>query len=514
MACKTLDRERTRTMSQPHSNLATASERSDAELLRAIAEQKDHAAFSELYERYENPCYNLALRITANREGALEAVQDALMRVWTSACTFDPAGNARGWILQTLARCCLKNLKKRAAERRREEQTVNDSATGAPPQERLAYDEITRALHSAIDALPEVERRMIALYYGCDLSQEEIGREMAIPQRTVSGRLERVIADLRRTLEQGGYAAAVPLLGSGLGDALATGHAAPAALKAAVTATVLKGGAEQSVRLGAAKGLSVPKMLGILALIAATAGGILYVSAQSAQQRPAVAPTTSLEKKTPEPAAAAAKNEPPAPLHRTWTFEGGEPADLKADSSWWDFVPAKGNRPAYMNAGFEVWVRMPDPTPKRPLVSTFHLHVDAGKKGLIEFGINWSKDRTLLPRTNHVPTANKPTFKTFTPVVRIYIWDRYIVATDGQDIISLTEFDAAYPSTGLHFSLAGVGLEKLELDEIDETDIPAFVCDIEGMKAKYKMAHYRKRELHLRPAGREHSLEPPMEGAE
>lgn len=513
MASKTLDRERTRTMSRTHSTQPTASERSDADLLRAIAEEKDHAAFSALFDRYEGPCYNLALRITANREAALEAVQDALMRVWTSAGTFDPSGNARGWILQTLARCCLRNLKKRAAERRREEQTVNDTATGAPPHQRLAHDEITRALHSAIDALPEVERRLIALYYGCDLSQEEIGREMAIPQRTVSGRLERVIAGLRRTLEQGGYAAAVPMLGTGLGDVLASGHAAPAALKAAITATVLKGGAEQSVRLAAAKGLSVPQMLGIVALIAAGAGGILYVTAQSAQERPAVAPTSSLEKKTPELAEAVAKNEP-APLHRSWTFEGGEPADLKADSSWWDFVPAQGKRPAYMDASFEVWVRLLEHAPKRPLVGTFHLRVDRGQKDIIEFGIDWSKDRTLLPRTNYTPTANKPSFKNFTPVVRIYVWDRYVAATHGNAIVSLTEYDAAYPSEGLHFSLAGVGLEKLELDEIAETEIPEFVRDIEGMKAKYKMEQHRKPELHLRPPGREHQLVPPQHGAE
>ncbi|MCK6473076.1 MAG: sigma-70 family RNA polymerase sigma factor [Planctomycetes bacterium] len=514
MASKTLDRERTRTMSRSHSAPTTAGERSDAELLYAIAEEKDHAAFSALFERYETPCYNLALRITANREAALEAVQDALLRIWTSAGTFDPAGNARGWILQTLARCCLRNLKKRAAERRREEQTVNESSTGAPPQERLAHDEITRALHNAIDALPEFERRLVALYYGCDLSQEEIGREMAIPQRTVSGRLERVLTGLRRTLEQGGYAAAVPLLGSGLDDVLATGHAAPAALKAAVTATVLKGGAEQSVRLAAAKGLSVPQTLGIVALIAAAGSGILYVSVQSAQQRPAVAPTSSLEKKTPELAEAVAKNEPPAPLHRRWTFENGEPADLKADSSWWDFVPAQGKRPAYMSAGFEVWVRLPDPAPKRPLVGTFHLCVEPGSKGPVEFGINWSKGRSLLPRTNYSPTVNKPTFHSLTPVMRIYVWDHYVVATDGKGIISLTEFDAAYPSEGLHFSLGSVGLEKLELDEIAESEIPAFVRDIEGMKARYKMTSHRKRELHLRPPGREHATEPAMEGAE
>lgn len=514
MASKTLDRERPRTMSRPHSSRTAAGERSDADLLRAIADEKDHAAFSALFERYEGPCYNLALRITANREAAAEAVQDALLRVWTSAGSFDPSGNARGWILQTLARCCLRNLKQRAAERRREEQTVNESSTGAPPQERLALDETTRALHRAIDALPEVERRLVALYYGCNLSQEEIGREMALPQRTVSGRLERVLAGLRRSLEQGGYAAAVPLLGSGFGDVLATGHAAPTALKAAVTASVLKGGAEQSVRLAAAKGLGIPQMLGIVALIASAAGGILFVTARSAQERPAVAPTSSLEKKTPELAEAVAKNEPPAPIHRSWTFENGEPADLKADSSWWDFVPAQGKRPAYMSAGFEVWVRLPDPAPKRPLVATFHLRVEPGSQGPVEFGINWSKARTLLARTNYTPTANKPTFHSLTPVIRVYVWDRYVVATEGQGIVSLTEFDAAYPSEGLHFSLGSVGLEKLELDELAESEIPAFVRDVEGMKARYKMASHRKRELHLRPPGREHATEPAKEGAE
>ena len=51
----------------------------------------DADAFGILVERYQRPLYNAALRITGNRDDALEATQSAFLNVFDKLHTFDPA---------------------------------------------------------------------------------------------------------------------------------------------------------------------------------------------------------------------------------------------------------------------------------------------------------------------------------------------------------------------------------------------------------------------------------------
>src|SRR5438045_2225794 len=84
----------------------------DSALLHAIAQQRDRAAFSELYQRYEQPAHSLALHLTGNAPLAEDSLQNAMLRVWTSAGTYR-VGNARAWILRIVARESLRTMRGR-----------------------------------------------------------------------------------------------------------------------------------------------------------------------------------------------------------------------------------------------------------------------------------------------------------------------------------------------------------------------------------------------------------------
>ena len=57
-------------------------------LIPAVA-RGDLVAFEELYDRYSSTLYALLLRILGNPEDAQEVLQEAFVKVWTNAASYD-----------------------------------------------------------------------------------------------------------------------------------------------------------------------------------------------------------------------------------------------------------------------------------------------------------------------------------------------------------------------------------------------------------------------------------------
>src|SRR6187431_1299400 len=83
----------------------------------------DANAFGVLVERYQRPLYNAALRITGNRDDALEATQSAFLNAFDKLSTFDPAHRFFSWIFRAVINEALD-----AANRRR--RYVEDQGAG------------------------------------------------------------------------------------------------------------------------------------------------------------------------------------------------------------------------------------------------------------------------------------------------------------------------------------------------------------------------------------------------
>lgn len=350
---------RTARMAKPESTPAAA----DAELLARVAQARDRAAFETLYERYHGACFNLAMRISGSREHAEEAVQEAFLRVWRYAHTYQPGGEARSWIFRVLARASIARMD--AANRNariKGSESMNDTiAHDEPVAVRAERGEELAALRGAVDRLPLDERLLVALYYGAGFSQEECGKELGVPTRTVSDRLKRVLGGLREHLTQAGFAAALPLLDAhGLGQALTLGPAPKARLFEGILAK-LEPGARASARAAKAGG---PGMLvwaaGVLLVAGAAAAAWLKTSAPV--ERPAPSATTPTAEEAQKPAA---KREF---FHRRWTFENGVPKDVKVLAGKWTLAENAddGTQALAVTPGETLLLSLPVPNPAAP----------------------------------------------------------------------------------------------------------------------------------------------------
>lgn len=330
----------------------------DDELLRRVAEERDREAFEALFSRHQNRAYALALNVSGSPQLAEEAVQEAMLGIWRSARSYRPGGNARAWICRIVARkaCVCARHHRNQGPNMDAAIESNAAHAGTAADEMLAQDELHRALRAEVGRLPERSRVIVGLYFLAGLSQDEIGRELNMPQRTVSLRLEQALAYLRRSLAQAGFASAAAIVqGPALTVLLERAYPAPPDLGARIFATVQGAGlAARSTARSAAVASRAPVLgwavaLGVaaLALAAAVWFGTTSPAAPAAPALPAAA-------EAPRAVAAAepADEAPalPALYRRVWTFEAGAPKDLAVRHGRWTWAQAADGHPAAMVA--------------------------------------------------------------------------------------------------------------------------------------------------------------------
>lgn len=457
--------------------------RSDEDLVLAIARSRDRDAFLELFNRHQQAAYNLACHISGTRTLGEEAVQEAMLRLWTSARTFRPEGNARSWLLRIVAREALRSAKgqRRHAQRAGVNLDGQPASEAAPGAGREPVDgDLLVALRGQLEQLEPAQRSMLALYFSGGLSQREIAEALEVTQQTVSNKLNETLATLRKNLAQAGFAAAAPLLGAGeIGAALDSAHEVPAGLADGLAAK-LGQVADVSQRVAVVKGASTLLWTASVLAVAA-AGGSAWWLAQpadpAAQSARTEAPEPGGKAAAPEQAVAQTA-EDAAPRSVTWDFSATPPKDFAVlFGEWrWKETPKGG----VMEVPDHVFVVLPWRARQRPVIIESECSLIVPQKNL-SFGVYWVKD--LPDRYFHVA---REVFKTVPgiynsttiPTVQ-YVFGRYTLGVVGGQVGYISRYQAPYPGDRLVLSFANQCLGRIRLREVDEREIPESYRDPE-----------------------------------
>jgi len=180
-------------------------DRSDEELLARVA-AGDNAALGMLYDRYATTVYSLALRTLGDPQAAEELVQEAMLRVWRQARSYQrERGAPTTWIFGIARNLAIDELRKRGARPQSaggdpEEQLAQLPSGDADPAEQ-AYAQIQHEIVTdALGQLPPVQREVLELAYYSGLSQSEIARRLGDPLGTVKTRMRLGLQRLRTLL--------------------------------------------------------------------------------------------------------------------------------------------------------------------------------------------------------------------------------------------------------------------------------------------------------------------------
>jgi len=172
------------------------------QLVRAVA-SGDQSALYSLYQQTHRIVFTLIVRITANRETAEEVTLDVFYEVWRKASTYDPAnGSVVGWIMNQARSRAIDRLRfdQRKKRANNDPHSLPPTTDIVDPQQACLFEEQSRLLRNALEALTPEERNAIETAFFSELTYEEAARELNQPLGTVKTRIRSGLGKLREAM--------------------------------------------------------------------------------------------------------------------------------------------------------------------------------------------------------------------------------------------------------------------------------------------------------------------------
>jgi RNA polymerase sigma-70 factor, ECF subfamily len=163
----------------------------------------DAEAYGELVACHQRVLFNVALRMTGNREDAQDVTQTAFIKAFEKLATFDRSRKFFSWVYRILWNETL-NLVQRSPRHEALDEELPD--TGRSPERESEEREERVLIAEAIEELPADYRQVILLRHYAQLSYQEMGRIIELPEKTVKSRLFTARRLLGTILERKGVA--------------------------------------------------------------------------------------------------------------------------------------------------------------------------------------------------------------------------------------------------------------------------------------------------------------------
>lgn len=176
-------------------------------LLIEKARQGDRKSQEILLSRHEQLIFDLIMRILRNRDDAMDALQDTMVKAIINLGRYDPKYDFGTWLMRIATTTSLDILRKRRREANYLVETgtsVKDIPSGEPPIDTQVANRITvEAVERAMGRLTPKYRTVLLLRYRNDLSYNEIADTLSVPVGTVKILLHRAHKALKRAIRGG-----------------------------------------------------------------------------------------------------------------------------------------------------------------------------------------------------------------------------------------------------------------------------------------------------------------------
>jgi len=154
----------------------------------------DMAAFEEIYRATSGFVYNVALRITNNRNDADEVTQDVFVKVYKSLGNFGFRSLFRTWVYRIAANTALNHCKQRGRHEKGNvgyDPALHDVAAPDATGDELQKQDAERKIASLLESLDPDQRACIVLREIEELDYKTIADTLHININTVRSRLRR-----------------------------------------------------------------------------------------------------------------------------------------------------------------------------------------------------------------------------------------------------------------------------------------------------------------------------------
>ncbi|QCI92384.1 sigma-70 family RNA polymerase sigma factor [Novosphingobium sp. EMRT-2] len=179
----------------PEDVMAMVSGMQELEQLLGAVATGDMAAFRGLYDVAAGRLLAIAMKILRDRDAAEDAVQEAFLRIWRKAGSYEAArGSPLAWMSIIARNAALDNVRRRRPAEELEAVDVIDLAVQPvePPDARLGQ---------CLGRLPADQARAIVTMYTYGLSHVELAEQLSTPLGTVKSWVRRGTRSLKECME-------------------------------------------------------------------------------------------------------------------------------------------------------------------------------------------------------------------------------------------------------------------------------------------------------------------------
>lgn len=173
-------------------------------LLARIAEG-DKDAFKQLYDRYWNDIYYVALGFLKSPEWSQDIIQEVFIKIWQKRATLTSIEQFKSYIF-IIARneliSALRQKMRADGQQDRYRQLLPEQYTSA--DQPLAVRELETQIGEAVQQLPEQQQRIFRMTRQEGLSHDEIADQLGIARKTVANNITKTLNHIRDYLLEHG----------------------------------------------------------------------------------------------------------------------------------------------------------------------------------------------------------------------------------------------------------------------------------------------------------------------
>ena len=145
----------------------------------------DEAEFDAFYEASFRRIVGQVYAMIGDRDEAQECVQEAFVRAWSHRSRIERDNAPDAWVRTTAYRLAVSRWRRKKRGERPPDRAVQHVGHSDGP------DETYVALMTALQRIPEEQRRAIVLHHLCDLPVRDVATEVGVPEGTIKARLSR-----------------------------------------------------------------------------------------------------------------------------------------------------------------------------------------------------------------------------------------------------------------------------------------------------------------------------------
>jgi len=174
----------------------------DDNILAALANQGNAAAFSTLLERHYELIYRLAYRLLRSREDAEDLTQDVCVKLPAKLRAFEGRAKFTTWLYQLTLNACRDFWRRGASRRNAHASYAEISEIRRDTQDRRRLDVATA--YELIDTLNDDLRETAMLVVAEGLNHAEAADILGIKESSVSWRMLKVRENLSALIQREG----------------------------------------------------------------------------------------------------------------------------------------------------------------------------------------------------------------------------------------------------------------------------------------------------------------------